>query len=143
MFKFAYPELTAVTMGVRTRSTWPTVSSEMVSATDRDVLVKVVSALCFDHLVSRRLCLLWCVKDCASTLEKYESLSTGDRTRVASIASPALTFKPRNLQFDTSAWCGHPDACSGNFGQKYFMEATEVTRLLHGFYVDESSARYV
>ena len=53
------PELTAGTMRVRTRSkgvSWPTVSSEMVSATDRDVLVnhtsEVVSALCFDHLVS-------------------------------------------------------------------------------------------
>ena len=51
-----WPELTAVTMRVRTRSTRPTVSSEMVSALDRDVLVnhtnEVVSALCFDHLVS-------------------------------------------------------------------------------------------
>ena len=56
-------------------------------------------------------------EDCASTLEKHGSLSTGDRKRVASIASPALTLKPRNLQFDTSAWCCHPDACSGNFGQ--------------------------
>ena len=54
--KLADPELTAVTMRVRTRSTRPTVSSEMVSATDHDVLVnhtsEVVSALCFDHLVS-------------------------------------------------------------------------------------------
>ena len=38
-------------------------------------------------------------EDCASTLEKHESLSTGDHKRVASIASPALTLKPRNLHF--------------------------------------------
>ena len=54
--------------------------------------------------------------DCAPNLQKHGSLGTGDRKRVASIASPALTLKPQNLQFDTSAWCGHPDACSGNFG---------------------------
>ena len=50
-------------------------------------------------------------KDCASTLEKYGSLSTGNRKRVASIVSPALTLKPLDCTSgDTSAWCGHPDA---------------------------------
>ena len=38
-------------------------------------------------------------EDCASTFEKYGSLSTGDRKRVASIASPALTLKPHDLHF--------------------------------------------
>ena len=67
-----------------------------------------------------RLCLFFGVsKICVSTLEKYESLSTGDRKRVASIASPALTLKTRNSQFDTSVWCRPPGARSGNFGQKY------------------------
>ena len=82
-------------------------------------------------------------EDCASTLEKHGSLSTGNRKRVASIASPSLTLKHRNLQFNTSAWCRHPDACSGNFGQKYLTEAIEITRLLRGSYVDESSAYFV
>ena len=76
--------------------------------------------------------LFWCVEDCASTIEKYESLSTGDRKRVASIASQHLTLKPRNLLFDASVWCRHPGACSGHFGQNISLEAIEVTRLYMG-----------
>ena len=64
----------------------------------------------------------WRVTNCAYTLEKYGSLSTGDRKRVASIASQALTLKPRDLHSgDTSASCGHPDAFSGNFGENYLI----------------------
>ena len=50
-------------------------------------------------------------EDYASTLEKHQFLSTGDRKRVASIASPALTPKPWNLHLGrplslvcTSCW---------------------------------------
>ena len=71
-------------------------------------------------------------------------LSTGDRKRIASIASPALNSNLGTCTLDdTSAWCDLPDACSGNFGQQYPLEAIETTRLLHGIYVDESSACYV
>ena len=76
-----------------------------------------------------------CAKDCVSTLEKHEYLSTGDRKRVASLASSILhsclacvaTLKP----------------FSGTLGKSISLEAIEDTRLLHGFYIDESSARYV
>ena len=57
---------------------------------------------------------------------------------------PSLDFQASELYSgDTSALCDHPDACSSNFGQSTSLEAIETTRLLHGFYVDESSACYV
>ena len=63
LYELADPELTAVCAESQDKNTLPAVFSEMVFATDRDALVhhtsEVVSALCFDHLVSSSLrCLL-------------------------------------------------------------------------------------
>ena len=103
-----------------------TVSSRVLPHNEH-VALQVVS------LANRVLASFWCVEDRASTLEKYGSFSTGDRKRVASIASPTLTLKLQGfISGDTSSWCDHPDACSGNFGQGTSLEALEATRLLHG-----------
>ena len=52
-------------------------------------------------------------EDCASTLETYESLSQAMPVVLSSIDAHNLVTCPSD---DTSAWCDHSDACSGNFG---------------------------
>ena len=83
-------------------------------------------------------------EDCASTFEKYGSLSTSDRKRVASIASPALTLKASGLAFRTTLLLGVTTLVPAlvSLGKSTSLEAIEATRLLHGFYVDESFACY-
>ena len=55
--------------------------------------------------------------------EKYGSFSTGNRKRVASIASTA-SHSTSNSHFGRLfCWCGHPDVYSCNFGQKYLVRS--------------------
>ena len=67
----------------------------LTEGTSQMPLVERVAAPPTLSLLLLGLAFLWCVDDCASTHEKYGSFSTGDRKRVASIASPAITLKPR------------------------------------------------
>ena len=53
-----------------------------------------------------RLNLFWYVEDCASTLEEHGSLSTGDRKRVASIASPAIDTQASRLAIQATLLLG-------------------------------------
>ena len=78
------------------------------------------------------LCLFLTCKNCASILEKCRSLSTADRKRVASIASPALTFKPRNFTRSTLLLCVATLVAALVTLDKNSLEAIETTRLLHG-----------
>ena len=73
-------------------------------------------------------------------LLSYGSLSTGDRKRVASIASPALTLT--RVSSDTSACVAALLVTLITLSKSTSLEAIDATRLFHWFYVDESSACY-
>ena len=83
-------------------------------------------------LANRVLASFWCVEDCASTLEKYGSFSTGDRKRVASIASPTLTLKLQGF-FSGDTFVGVTSLLLAlvKLGKSTSLEAIETTRLLH------------
>ena len=74
---------------------------------------------------------------CTSTLEKQGSLSTGDRKRVASIASLALTLKPWNSTLLLVVATFLPVLVTlGKVPHRSYRGNSHV----HGFSVDESSA---
>ena len=79
-------------------------------------------------------------KDCASTVEKYGSLSTGDRKRVS---FTSIDTQASGLALRATLLLGVAALMSAlvTLGQSTSLEAIEATRLLHGFYVDESSAK--
>ena len=87
------------------------------------VALRVVS------LATRNLCIFLACQKFAHPL----LTSTGPSARaIANRAFPALTLSFGTCTSDeTSAWCDHPNACSGSLGRQYLVGSIEATRLLH------------
>ena len=84
-------------------------------------------------------------EDCASTLEKHGSLGTR-RSQASCLDSfPSIDTQASELALWTTPQLGVYIllVALATLGKSTSLEAIEATRLLHGFYVDESSACYV